>query len=86
MAHIIVLGAGVIGLQTSLGLLKEKYRVTFVSSHWPASDSRPLLHIDALGRPVAVQPGCRRRRSAIVGSCHARALEGADRGPPSAGD
>ncbi|CAH0022482.1 unnamed protein product [Clonostachys rhizophaga] len=39
MAHIIVLGAGVIGLQTSLGLLKKKYRVTLVSSHWPASDS-----------------------------------------------
>ncbi|KKY16047.1 putative d-amino acid [Phaeomoniella chlamydospora] len=39
--HIVVLGAGVIGLQTALTLLSHGYRVTIVSSSWPGALDDP---------------------------------------------
>ncbi|KAI5796376.1 hypothetical protein DFH27DRAFT_564105 [Peziza echinospora] len=33
--HIVVVGAGVIGLQTALSLLEAGYKVTIVAKHWP---------------------------------------------------
>ena len=33
--HVLVIGAGVIGLQTSMTLLKQGYGVSVVAEYWP---------------------------------------------------
>ncbi|OAL48212.1 nucleotide-binding domain-containing protein [Pyrenochaeta sp. DS3sAY3a] len=37
--HVIVIGAGVIGLQTAITLLEAKYTVTIIARHWPGDES-----------------------------------------------
>ncbi|KAF2112641.1 FAD dependent oxidoreductase [Lophiotrema nucula] len=39
MAHIVVIGAGIIGLQTAITLLEAGYQVTVIAKHYPGEDS-----------------------------------------------
>ncbi|KAK3214269.1 hypothetical protein GRF29_28g2534850 [Pseudopithomyces chartarum] len=39
MPHILVIGAGVIGLQTANDLLDAGYKVTILAKHWPGDES-----------------------------------------------
>ncbi|OCK74440.1 nucleotide-binding domain-containing protein [Lepidopterella palustris CBS 459.81] len=39
MTHVVVIGAGVIGLQTAVSLLDAGYRVTIVAEHYPGDSS-----------------------------------------------
>ncbi|KAJ4310364.1 hypothetical protein N0V94_008478, partial [Neodidymelliopsis sp. IMI 364377] len=39
MTHIVVIGAGVIGLQTAVTLLESNYHVTILAKHWPGDET-----------------------------------------------
>ncbi|KAJ4298298.1 hypothetical protein N0V90_006198 [Kalmusia sp. IMI 367209] len=39
MAHILIIGAGVIGLQTANDLLDAGYKVTILAKHWPGDET-----------------------------------------------
>ena len=44
-AHVLVIGAGVIGLQTAVTLLRAGYAVSIVAEYWPG-EGQPMYTSD----------------------------------------